>query len=95
MAHLASIGAGVGVPVPSPDSDDVMVGCLLALLGALVAIGLRPAWRRSSSCSPAATTSSPGSIRRQRSGLAMGGEDGRIITLNLAKGIGKVAVSRR
>ena len=41
MAHRAGIGAGVGAPVPSPDSDDLMVGCLLALLGALVAIGLR------------------------------------------------------
>ena len=45
VAHFVGVGAGVAAsldaPVPSPDSDDLMVGCLLALLGALVAIGLR------------------------------------------------------
>ncbi len=40
MEHIAGVVAGVGAPVPAPDSDDLMVGCLLALLGALVAIGL-------------------------------------------------------
>lgn len=34
-------GDHAGTPAPTRDSDDMMVGCLLALIGALVAIGLR------------------------------------------------------
>jgi hypothetical protein len=53
VAHLASVGAGVGAPMPSPNSDDLMVGCLLALLGALMAIGLRLlGWSGTSTATP-------------------------------------------
>lgn len=40
-ALVGEHGTPAAAPVPSRDSDQLMIGCLLALLGTLVAIGLR------------------------------------------------------
>ena len=40
-APVGEHGTRAVTPAPSRDSDELMIGCLLALLGTLVAIGLR------------------------------------------------------